>query len=105
MDNMSLGLFVTISGMGIVFLSLAFLWIIMSMFSFKKPKKFSVNNNSDDISDHLLVIIAAACTAALENDFEIKKITLIKERRTTNSLWAFIGRLGEFGNTIKGVNK
>lgn len=102
MNNISLGIFVTVSGMGIVFLSLTFLWLVMSMFSIKKKNRFTINSDKhDDISDHLLVIIAAACTAALENDFEIKKITLIKERRKTNSLWAFIGRLGESGNTIK----
>jgi len=106
MDNVQLGIFVTISGMGIVFFSLFLLSIIMAGFSLKKKKKFSVSNeNESGISDHILVVIAAACTAALETDFEIKKITLIKERRITNSLWAFIGRVEALGNTFKGDKK
>jgi Na+-transporting methylmalonyl-CoA/oxaloacetate decarboxylase gamma subunit len=107
MDKLSLGLFVTVSGMGIVFLSLSFLWVVMESFSIKKKNKpITINDNSDDtVSEHLLVIIAAACTVALDTEFEIKKITLIKERRVTNSLWAFIGRLGDYNNSFKGDRK
>ncbi|MDD5089344.1 MAG: OadG family protein [Candidatus Wallbacteria bacterium] len=107
-DKLVFGAEVTVVGLGVVFISLTVLWLITAvLFSKKKPSAMLGLSQNDSCTDgRLLAILTAACIAALEDDFEIKKITLIKERRITDSLWSFQGRLESMGQRIsqKGID-
>ena len=92
-EGFKLGFEVTLIGMGVVFLALFFLYLIMVSFSFKEYFKGKrIFKMDDDIDPEIVAVISAACVAVLERDFEIKKITLIKEHRHINSLWSFYAR-------------